>query len=90
MNRGARLHEHAAHFRTMLKTAGLVPPGENYIVPLILGSDARTVAAASALQAAGFDVRAPFARRRCRSGRPGCASRFMRIMTRTSFRLWPN
>lgn len=54
----ARLHDNAACFRRTLHGAGVESPGDDYIVPIVLGDDGRAVAAASSLQAAGFDVRA--------------------------------
>jgi 8-amino-7-oxononanoate synthase len=45
--------------RLGLARAGVVvSPGESQIVPIVLGGNDRTVAAAEALQALGFDVRA--------------------------------
>ena len=50
----ARLREHAA--LTLCARLGLSAP-QSQIIPIILGDDTRTMAAAAALQAAGFDVR---------------------------------
>jgi 8-amino-7-oxononanoate synthase len=47
------LHDNAAFFRNALAIA----PGD-YIVPVVLGDDARAVAAAEKLQSCGWDVRA--------------------------------
>jgi 8-amino-7-oxononanoate synthase len=54
----AALHTAARHFREMLREHGLVPAGQDYIVPLVLGDDAAAVEAARQMQAAGFDMRA--------------------------------
>lgn len=53
-----RLHANAQEFRTALARVGLSPRGENYIVPIVLGDDARAIAAADRLQALGYDIRA--------------------------------
>jgi 8-amino-7-oxononanoate synthase len=53
-----RLHANAGLFREALAERGVRAPGESYIVPIVLGDDARAVAAAARLQAAGFDIRA--------------------------------
>lgn len=60
----AQRRTHLAHdamqqiMQTTLQRAGLtVPTLESQIIPLILGDDARTMAAAAVLQEAGFDVR---------------------------------
>jgi 8-amino-7-oxononanoate synthase len=52
------LHDNAKLFREMLLGANLRSGGQDYIVPIVMGDDARAVAAAQALQDAGFDVRA--------------------------------
>jgi 8-amino-7-oxononanoate synthase len=54
----ARLHENTRLFRAELATRGIRAGGTEYVVPVIVGDDVRAVAAASRLQAAGFDVRA--------------------------------
>jgi|TARA_R100000501_G_scaffold1440_2_gene4373 8-amino-7-oxononanoate synthase len=54
--RRARLHALIAHAESRLSAVGVAPTGSQ-IMPLILGEDARTMAAAQALQAAGFDIR---------------------------------
>jgi 8-amino-7-oxononanoate synthase len=54
----AALHGAARRFRQMLRDQGISPVGHDFIVPLVLGDDARAVAAARQLQVAGFDVRA--------------------------------
>jgi 8-amino-7-oxononanoate synthase len=53
-----RLHTNAEHFRAELQCRGVTAAGTAYVVPVIIGEDSRAVAAASRLQAAGFDVRA--------------------------------
>jgi 8-amino-7-oxononanoate synthase len=53
-----QLHEAAAHFRLELARHGVAAGGRHYIVPILLGSDARAVEAARRLQAAGWDMRA--------------------------------
>ncbi len=52
------LHENAALFRSELAKHGVAALGDHYIVPIVLGDDARAVAAASALQERGYDIRA--------------------------------
>jgi 8-amino-7-oxononanoate synthase len=52
------LHAAAELFRETLTAYGIVAEGHDYIVPVILGADARTVRAALCLQVAGFDIRA--------------------------------
>ncbi|MFN4135719.1 MAG: 8-amino-7-oxononanoate synthase [Novosphingobium sp.] len=54
--RRERLHALVRHAEAALSPLGVVPTGSQ-ILPLILHEDARTMAVASALQAAGFDVR---------------------------------
>jgi 8-amino-7-oxononanoate synthase len=54
----SRLHSNAATFRKALERRGVPAGARDYIVPIILGGDARAVAVAERLQAAGFDVRA--------------------------------
>ena len=45
------------HF-VALARQGVVPQGEHYIVPIIVGDNAAAVKAAEAIQKEGFDVRA--------------------------------
>lgn len=54
--RRARLHALIAHAERVLAPCGVAPTGSQ-ILPLILGEDARAMAVAARLQAAGFDVR---------------------------------
>ncbi|PAX08130.1 8-amino-7-oxononanoate synthase [Sphingomonas lenta] len=54
--RRTRLRALIAHAERALAPHGVTPTGSQ-ILPLILGDDARTMQAAEALQAAGFDVR---------------------------------
>jgi 8-amino-7-oxononanoate synthase len=54
----SRLHSNTATFRKAFARHGIAAGGADYIVPIVLGDDARAVAAAERLQAAGFDVRA--------------------------------
>ncbi|MFN3425832.1 MAG: 8-amino-7-oxononanoate synthase [Novosphingobium meiothermophilum] len=54
--RRERLHALVRHAEAALSPLGVVATGSQ-ILPLILHEDARTMAVASALQAAGFDVR---------------------------------
>jgi 8-amino-7-oxononanoate synthase len=57
--RRERLARLAARLRARLLDAGLaVPTGESQIIPVLIGDNARAVAAAAAMQAQGFDVRA--------------------------------
>lgn len=51
-----RLHALVAHAERALAPCGVAPTGSQ-ILPLVLGEDARTMAVAARLQAAGFDVR---------------------------------
>ena len=53
-----RLHANNARFRAALAAAGVAALGSEYVVPVVLGDDGPAVAAARAIQAAGFDVRA--------------------------------
>lgn len=53
-----RLHTNAARFRHGLAERGIAALGDQYVVPVVVGDDAPAVAAATKLQAAGFDVRA--------------------------------
>jgi 8-amino-7-oxononanoate synthase len=48
----------AAHFRQELARRGIAVGGRSYIVPIVLGDEARAVLAASRLQRLGWDVRA--------------------------------
>ncbi len=52
------LHENATRFRTRLKDSRVIASGTSYIVPVVIGDDARAVAVANRLQERGFDVRA--------------------------------
>ena len=52
------LHNNALHFRERLNDHGINSIGESYIVPILLGDDAKAVSAAERLQSMGFDVRA--------------------------------
>jgi 8-amino-7-oxononanoate synthase len=52
------LHTNAALFRAELAEGGITPPGQAYILPLIVGEDAAALAVARRLQKAGWDVRA--------------------------------
>lgn len=54
----AQLHGAAATVRRALAEYGVVAPGADYIIPLILGADEQALDAAGQLQAAGFDIRA--------------------------------
>jgi 8-amino-7-oxononanoate synthase len=57
--RREKLARLSRHLRLSLSRTGVaVPPGESQIVPIVLGGNDRAVAAAEALQALGFDVRA--------------------------------
>lgn len=54
-----RLHARARYLRARLAAEGLdVPADGSQIVPIVIGSNARAVAVADALQQQGFDVRA--------------------------------
>lgn len=53
-----RLHDNSALFRDELAKRGIAAVGTEYVVPIVIGEDARAVTAALQLQAAGFDVRA--------------------------------
>lgn len=55
-NRRDRLHTLIRSAQALLAPLGVTPTGSQ-ILPLIVGDDARTMARAAALQAAGFDVR---------------------------------
>jgi 7-keto-8-aminopelargonate synthetase-like enzyme len=52
------LHEHTRLFRQELARHHVAALGEHYVVPVVLGDDARATAAAEQLQQAGFDMRA--------------------------------
>ena len=52
------LHENAMFFRAQLEQNGIAAPGNDYIVPVILGDDHHAVRAAEHLRASGFDIRA--------------------------------
>jgi 8-amino-7-oxononanoate synthase len=52
------LHEAAAVFRAELARHGVATRGSHYIVPVVLGDDARAVRASRRLQEAGWDIRA--------------------------------
>ena len=54
--RRTRLSALIAHAEQALHPLGIAPSGSQ-IVPIVLGEDARAMAAAGALQAAGFDIR---------------------------------
>jgi 8-amino-7-oxononanoate synthase len=57
--RRERLASRVRHVRDELARAGIaVPAGGSQIIPIAIGDNGRAVAAALALQAAGFDVRA--------------------------------
>jgi 8-amino-7-oxononanoate synthase len=57
--RREKLGRLSRHLRlSLVRTGVAVPPGESQIVPIVLGGNDRAVAAAEALQALGFDVRA--------------------------------
>ena len=51
------LHRNAAFFRSELKRLGVEVGGGDYIVPIILGSDSRTMRAADQLRGKGLDIR---------------------------------
>ena len=52
------LHANAARFRSLLAERGIAAAGSEFVVPVVLGDDARAVAVATRLQERGFDVRA--------------------------------
>jgi|SoiMethySBSTD1v2_1073268.scaffolds.fasta_scaffold125531_2 8-amino-7-oxononanoate synthase len=56
--RRQRLHENSASFRQELAARGVSDGGSEYVVPVVIGDDARAVAAAARLREHGFDVRA--------------------------------
>jgi 8-amino-7-oxononanoate synthase len=53
-----QLHANARRFRSALAERGVPMLGDTYIVPVILGEDTPAVAAATRLQARGYDIRA--------------------------------
>jgi 8-amino-7-oxononanoate synthase len=53
-----RLHSNARLFRSELRKRDIGAIGTEYVVPVVIGEDSRAVAAATRLQAAGFDIRA--------------------------------
>jgi 8-amino-7-oxononanoate synthase len=53
-----RLRENAALFRKELSRRGVAPGGTAYVVPVVIGEDARAGAVGARLQEDGFDVRA--------------------------------
>jgi 8-amino-7-oxononanoate synthase len=53
-----RLHDNARRFRSELTDRGAPAVGTEYIVPVVVGDDARAVAAAARIREQGFDVRA--------------------------------
>jgi 8-amino-7-oxononanoate synthase len=52
------LHANAARFRAALADRGVPAAGDTYVVPVVLGDDARAVRVAVRLQELGYDVRA--------------------------------
>jgi 8-amino-7-oxononanoate synthase len=52
------LHDNAARFRALLAVSGVNAQGDGYVVPVVLGADARAVAVAARLRERGYDVRA--------------------------------
>jgi 8-amino-7-oxononanoate synthase len=52
------LHGNAAALRAALGEYGVQPGGTDYVVPVVLGDDARAVRVAGRLQGRGYDVRA--------------------------------
>lgn len=53
-----RLHQNAETCRCELRRCGVAAGGSDYIVPIIIGDDARSVEVAGIIQRHGFDVRA--------------------------------
>ena len=51
------LHTNASRFRAALVDRGVPALGSSYIVPIILGDDARAVRVAAGLQELGYDIR---------------------------------
>lgn len=56
--RATRVRALAHRLRLKLSSHGIEAPGESPIVPVVLGSEARSMAVAKAVRGAGFDVRA--------------------------------
>jgi 8-amino-7-oxononanoate synthase len=52
------LHQSAHFLRSELEKQGIRALGSEYVVPIVLGDDARAVKAARALQEQGYDIRA--------------------------------
>jgi 8-amino-7-oxononanoate synthase len=52
------LHENAVTLRAALTGLGVMAPGSDYIVPVIIANDARAVRVAGQLQDKGYDIRA--------------------------------
>jgi 8-amino-7-oxononanoate synthase len=52
------LHQNAARFRAVLSSQGITALGQDYLIPVQIGSDRQAVEAASFLQQQGFDIRA--------------------------------
>jgi 8-amino-7-oxononanoate synthase len=52
------LRANAIRFRALLAERGIAASGTEFVVPVVLGDDARAVAVAARLQERGFDVRA--------------------------------
>lgn len=57
-DRRQQLHRAANYFRAALKERGLAATGNDYILPVPLGDDARAMRAAERLQQLGYDIRA--------------------------------
>jgi 8-amino-7-oxononanoate synthase len=57
-NRRRRLHANSTLFRSELHSRGLGALGTEYIVPILVGDDARAMSAAEQIRSRGFDVRA--------------------------------
>jgi 8-amino-7-oxononanoate synthase len=53
-----QLHQNAVVFRHELRRIGVDAGGSDYIVPITIGDDARSVQCAGRIQRYGFDVRA--------------------------------
>jgi 8-amino-7-oxononanoate synthase len=56
-DRGGALHQLVSHAGELFERRLGIAPSGSQILPVILGTDARAMAAAAALQSAGFDVR---------------------------------
>ena len=52
------LREASSYFRSELARRGVEPLGDRYIVPIVIGEDARAVQIARRLQERGYDIRA--------------------------------